>query len=180
MKLSIKERHDQEKRGSVVTRRGKGGPAIVGRRAEARRGPVSLDGGLLAAERLLCLRRASLGVVLLPFGPCQAMSAPARAESPAGQGEVTEWPKVHDWKSCVPARVPRVRIPPSPQFLRFAQQLPRGPVRAASLGSASLQATNPSLSAVSSLRSATAAKPGSSGFASAPPRFRRRIPPSPQ
>jgi hypothetical protein len=29
-------------------------------------------------------------------------------------GEVTEWPKVHDWKSCVPARVPRVRIPPSP------------------------------------------------------------------
>src|SRR5262245_30819170 len=23
-------------------------------------------------------------------------------------GEVTEWPKVHDWKSCVPARVPRV------------------------------------------------------------------------
>src|SRR5689334_25384235 len=32
----------------------------------------------------------------------------------APPGEVTEWPKVHDWKSCVPARVPRVRIPPSP------------------------------------------------------------------
>ncbi len=30
-------------------------------------------------------------------------------------GEVTEWPKVHDWKSCVSERVPRVRIPPSPQ-----------------------------------------------------------------
>jgi hypothetical protein len=37
------------------------------------------------------------------------MSREARAP-----GEVTEWPKVHDWKSCVPARVPRVRIPPSP------------------------------------------------------------------
>ena len=29
-------------------------------------------------------------------------------------GGVTEWSKVHDWKSCVPATVPRVRIPPSP------------------------------------------------------------------
>ena len=29
-------------------------------------------------------------------------------------GEVTERPKVHDWKSCVRATVPRVRIPPSP------------------------------------------------------------------
>ncbi len=29
-------------------------------------------------------------------------------------GEMTEWSKVHDWKSCVPARVPRVRIPLSP------------------------------------------------------------------
>ncbi len=27
---------------------------------------------------------------------------------------MTEWSKVHDWKSCVPARVPRVRIPLSP------------------------------------------------------------------
>ena len=27
---------------------------------------------------------------------------------------MTEWPKVHDWKSCVLARVPRVRIPLSP------------------------------------------------------------------
>jgi hypothetical protein len=37
-------------------------------------------------------------------------------------GEVTEWSKVHDWKSCVPARVPRVRIPPSPPLFlgRFA------------------------------------------------------------
>jgi hypothetical protein len=30
-------------------------------------------------------------------------------------GEVTERPKVHDWKSCVSERVPRVRIPPSPR-----------------------------------------------------------------
>jgi hypothetical protein len=30
---------------------------------------------------------------------------------------VTEWPKVHDWKSCVRVTVPRVRIPPSPQVL---------------------------------------------------------------
>ena len=37
-------------------------------------------------------------------------------------GEVTEWPKVHDWKSCVPARVPRVRIPPSPQRIQRVTQ----------------------------------------------------------
>src|SRR5580693_4618775 len=28
---------------------------------------------------------------------------------------MTEWSRVHDWKSCVPVRVPRVRIPLSPQ-----------------------------------------------------------------
>jgi hypothetical protein len=33
---------------------------------------------------------------------------------PAGPGEMTEWSKVHDWKSCVRATVPRVRIPLSP------------------------------------------------------------------
>ena len=37
---------------------------------------------------------------------------------PPGQkiaGEVTEWLKVHDWKSCGgPKAFPRVRIPPSP------------------------------------------------------------------
>ena len=31
-------------------------------------------------------------------------------------GEMTERPKVHDWKSCVPGRVPRVQIPLSPLF----------------------------------------------------------------
>ena len=31
-------------------------------------------------------------------------------------GEMTERPKVHDWKSCVPVRVPRVQIPISPDF----------------------------------------------------------------
>jgi hypothetical protein len=29
-------------------------------------------------------------------------------------GEVREWLIRHDWKSCVPLRVPWVRIPPSP------------------------------------------------------------------
>ncbi len=29
-------------------------------------------------------------------------------------GEVSEWPKEHDWKSCVRVTVPRVQIPPSP------------------------------------------------------------------
>jgi hypothetical protein len=32
----------------------------------------------------------------------------------AYHGEVAEWSNVHDWKSCESARVPRVRIPPSP------------------------------------------------------------------
>ena len=41
-----------------------------------------------------------------PFSPPEARATP---------GEMTEWPKVHDWKSCVPARVPRVRIPLSPR-----------------------------------------------------------------
>ena len=34
---------------------------------------------------------------------------------------MTERPKVHDWKSCVPVRVPRVQIPISP-YLRFARK----------------------------------------------------------
>ena len=29
-------------------------------------------------------------------------------------GEVSEWLKEHAWKACVPAMVPRVRIPLSP------------------------------------------------------------------
>ena len=41
-----------------------------------------------------------------PFSPPEARATP---------GEMTAWPKVHDWKSCVPARVPRVRIPLSPR-----------------------------------------------------------------
>jgi hypothetical protein len=39
---------------------------------------------------------------------------PPLPDALATPGEMTEWPKVHDWKSCVPARVPRVRIPLSP------------------------------------------------------------------
>jgi hypothetical protein len=38
-------------------------------------------------------------------------------------GEMTERPKVHDWKSCVPGRVPRVQIPLSPKNLFVAQKL---------------------------------------------------------
>jgi hypothetical protein len=30
------------------------------------------------------------------------------------QGEVSEWLKEHAWKVCIPERVSRVRIPPSP------------------------------------------------------------------
>ncbi len=30
-------------------------------------------------------------------------------------GELSEWLKEHAWKACVPERVPRVRIPHSPQ-----------------------------------------------------------------
>src|SRR6201981_2214348 len=101
---------------------------------------------------------------------------------------MTERPKVHDWKSCVPARVPRVRIPLSPLRLRFAQSrsergrssgecspfglafgdeslslrcdfaslslAPSEGVRAANARpSGSRLATNPSLSAATSLRS---------------------------
>src|ERR1700690_1749478 len=43
----------------------------------------------------------------------------------AAPGEMTEWSKVHDWKSCVPARVPRVRIPLSPLRLRLRSDLRR-------------------------------------------------------
>ncbi len=60
-----------------------------------------------------------------PTGHCQAPGkAASRVRSGfraresvirrAPPGEMTEWPKVHDWKSCVLARVPRVRIPLSP------------------------------------------------------------------
>ncbi len=42
------------------------------------------------------------------------VDVPSRRIGGRHPGEMTEWPKVHDWKSCVPARVPRVRIPLSP------------------------------------------------------------------
>jgi hypothetical protein len=42
------------------------------------------------------------------------VAPPWRLPAASASGEMTEWPKVHDWKSCVPARVPRVRIPLSP------------------------------------------------------------------
>ena len=37
-------------------------------------------------------------------------------------GEMTERPKVHDWKSCVPVRVPRVQIPLSPKKLKVVEK----------------------------------------------------------
>src|SRR5664280_2658736 len=61
-------------------------------------------------------------------------------------GEVTERPKVHDWKSCVRATVPRVRIPPSPQVFSFRsryfkpQRLWRCPRAAQSQAALSLRA----------------------------------------
>ena len=52
------------------------------------------------------------------------------------RGEVPEWPIGHDWKSCVRASVPWVRIPPSPPRLAsasdsagFAAQYPRRAVQ---------------------------------------------------
>ena len=44
-------------------------------------------------------------------------------------GEVTEWPKVHAWKACVRATVPRVRIPPSPLIASAApgNRYPKAP-----------------------------------------------------
>ncbi len=53
--------------------------------------------------------------------PCPTLkSAPSSRDVPVinrgieAPGEVAEWSNVRDWKSRVPARVPRVRIPPSP------------------------------------------------------------------
>ena len=37
-------------------------------------------------------------------------------------GEMTERPKVHDWKSCVPGRVPRVQIPLSPDYFSKSEK----------------------------------------------------------
>jgi hypothetical protein len=34
------------------------------------------------------------------------------------EGEVSEWLKEHAWKVCIPERVSRVRIPPSPPKLK--------------------------------------------------------------
>lgn len=36
------------------------------------------------------------------------------------RGEVAEWSNAHDSKSCVPVRVPGVRIPPSPPERNFS------------------------------------------------------------
>ena len=36
---------------------------------------------------------------------------------------MTERPKVHDWKSCVPGRVPRVQIPLSPKIYLLVIEL---------------------------------------------------------
>jgi hypothetical protein len=58
--------------------------------------------------------------------PCRR-GADERARGCAGvarrsaPGEVTEWSKVHDWKSCVGASQPRVRIPSSPPVVRFCE-----------------------------------------------------------
>ena len=38
-------------------------------------------------------------------------------------GEVAEWSNAHDWKSCVVARQPRVRIPPSPPVFPYQEPL---------------------------------------------------------
>ena len=47
------------------------------------------------------------------------------------RGEVPERPIGHGWKPCVPARVPRVRIPASPPCLKGMPQVPEPPGLAA-------------------------------------------------
>ncbi len=37
-------------------------------------------------------------------------------------GEVSEWLKEHAWKVCIPERVSRVRIPPSPHYTGFLEE----------------------------------------------------------
>src|SRR3989338_11197711 len=39
------------------------------------------------------------------------------------RGEVAEWSNAHDSKSCIPERVSRVRIPPSPPICKFPSML---------------------------------------------------------
>jgi integrase len=82
------------------------------RRASCRE-PLALSSGRTPARRRHAKR-----------GPASANALASTSGFPPGiwsecaslaPGEMTEWPKVHDWKSCVPARVPRVRIPLSPQ-----------------------------------------------------------------
>ncbi len=53
--------------------------------------------------------------------PTNALAEARRRETTGG---VTEWSKVHDWKSCVPATVPRVRIPPPPLSLMGCPDTP--------------------------------------------------------
>ena len=57
-----------------------------------------------------------------------SFESPGRACVPGsfapGPGEVTEWLKVRAWKVRVPARVPRVRIPPSPPLSLRLRRLP--------------------------------------------------------
>jgi hypothetical protein len=59
--------------------------------------------------------RHRTGVVKRSSGRAMPLLARALLSRRARPGEMTEWSKVHDWKSCVPATVPRVRIPLSPQ-----------------------------------------------------------------
>jgi hypothetical protein len=70
------------------------------------------EGGSLTGEgwRDFPLTKGGVCLALNPSTRGVRLYRPA-ARAP---GEVTEWSNVHDWKSCVLERVPRVRIPPSP------------------------------------------------------------------
>ena|GEM_PF-6352931 len=48
------------------------------------------------------------------FGARELFESPLLDEPRRISGEMTERPKVYDWKSYVPGRVPRVQIPLSP------------------------------------------------------------------
>ena len=70
---------------------------------------------------LPCRSLVERGASFFEPPPTNALAEARRRETTGG---VTEWSKVHDWKSCVPATVPRVRIPPPPLSLMGCPDTP--------------------------------------------------------
>ena len=74
---------------------------------------------VIPPDRLEQYVSARYGQKVAPVTSRNQTAEDGRVEAPP------ERPKVHDWKSCVRATVPRVRIPPSPQKLTTARLIPR-------------------------------------------------------